>query len=318
MTAALLLLLAPAADPPVRPDDPISVPAPYLRVDRRADVPAETAGVLKDVAVPELGVVKAGDPVATLADDEPAVALAIAEQELATAEREAAETSARDFAAEAVAFARTAADRMEATREKNPRAVSRDELDERRRTLAEAEATLAQRTLELDIRRRAVARKKLDVRLAELELARHTLTAPLGGVVEEHLVQPGEWVEKGTPVVRVLRLDVLRAEGFADFDRVRDRLGAPAVVTYVPTNADGSDGEPVRVGGRVTFLGSEVVPTSGDVLVRATIENAELRLRPGLRVELEIGDPVPAGERPGGAPPGGDGEPGGGEPGGTE
>lgn len=256
----------------------------FLRVDQNADVPAETAGVLAELTVPELGVVAAGDVVARLDDGAAVIARDAAAGQLALLRRQAEEDSARAFAEQAVAFARDALARIEAIRERNPASASLDELDDRRRLLAEAEATLAQRTFDKEVKGLEAAAEELDLRLAERTLAKHALKSPLAGVVEERLRRPGEWVEPGTAVVRVLRLDVLRAEAYADYDAVRDRLNAPAAVIYTPP-----DGPPVRRAGRVTYVGSEVVPSTGEVRVRATIDNAGLRLRPGLKVRLEIG-----------------------------
>ncbi|QDT14778.1 efflux RND transporter periplasmic adaptor subunit [Alienimonas californiensis] len=272
--------------------DVLTIDSAFLRVDQKADVPAETAGVLAELTVPELGEVKEGDPVARLDAAAAVIARDAAAGQLALTRREAEEDSAREFAAASVEFARTALERIEAIRERNAASASLDELDTRRRALAEAEATLAQRTLEQDVKKLKVAAEELDLKLAELTLKRHTLTSPLAGVVEERLRQPGEWVEPGSPVVRVLRLDVLRAEGFADYDAVRDRLGAPAAVIYQPTGdtpGTSSAEKPIRRVGRVTYIGSEVEPSTGEVRVRATIDNAGLRLRPGLKVRLEIG-----------------------------
>lgn len=294
MPAALALLFIPlAAAPPATGETPaagtLTIAHAFLRVDQKADVPAETAGVLAAMTVPELGVVQVGDAVATLDDAAATIARDAAAGRLALTRRQAEEDSARAYAAAAVQFARTALERIEAIRVRNPASASLDELDDRRRILAEAEATLAQRTLERDVKRLEAAADELDLKLADLTLARHRLTSPLAGVVEEHLRRPGEWVEPGAAVVRVLRLDVLRAEGFADYDAVRSRLGAPAAVIYQT-----ADGPAVRRVGRVTHIGSEVEPSTGEVRVCATINNAGLELRPGLKVRLEIGAGNPA------------------------
>ncbi|NNJ26900.1 efflux RND transporter periplasmic adaptor subunit [Alienimonas chondri] len=285
MPAALFALLLAGAPP----SGTVTIEAAFLRVDQKADVPAETAGVLSKLAVPELGVVKQGDVVATLDDAAARIARDAAAGQLALTRRQAEEDSARAYAETAVEFAREALSRIEAIRERNPASASLDEVDNRRRSLAEAEAALAQKTLDKEVKTLEVAAEKLDLELAEHTLARHQLTSPLAGVVEEHLRQPGEWVEPGTPVVRVLRLDVLRAEGFADYDAVRDRLNAPAAVIYTVPGAP-PEQKPIRREGRVTYIGSEVVPSTGEVRVRATIDNAGLELRPGLKVRLEIGD----------------------------
>ena len=168
--------------------------------------------------------------------------------------------------------------------ERNAASVSPQELDERRRLVAEAETTLLQRTLEFEVNALTVRARETDVREEELKLARHTLPAPLDGVVEEHYLQAGEWVEPGTPVLRVIRLDVLRAEGFVHHADARGRVGA-AVAVLVPA----ADGTTRRYPGVVTFVGNEIEPATGEVLVRAEVKNEDLALRPGLKVRMRIG-----------------------------
>ena len=52
--------------------------------------------------------------------------------------------------------------------------------------------------------------------LAAQKVERHQVLAPLSGMVVEIHRQRGEWVEPGDKVLRIVRLDRLRAEGFVD------------------------------------------------------------------------------------------------------
>ena len=56
--------------------------------------------------------------------------------------------------------------------------------------------------------------KAADYQAAQQAVSRHRITAPLGGVVVQVLRHRGEWVKPGETVVRIVRLDHLRAEGF--------------------------------------------------------------------------------------------------------
>ncbi|MDG2223276.1 MAG: HlyD family efflux transporter periplasmic adaptor subunit, partial [Rubripirellula sp.] len=49
-------------------------------------------------------------------------------------------------------------------------------------------------------------------KLAELALKNHQVLAPWDGVIAKRFHQQGEWVKRGDPVLRLIRLDRLRAE----------------------------------------------------------------------------------------------------------
>ena len=55
---------------------------------------------------------------------------------------------------------------------------------------------------------------KAKVELADEQLRRHHINAPIKGEVVEIMFREGEWVEPGNPVLRIVRLDRLRIEGF--------------------------------------------------------------------------------------------------------
>ena len=296
MHLAPLLAVALVQTAPDAAARPVAVDPVFLRIDRQADVPAEVAGVLAEVLVAERGGATAGAPLARLKSDAAEIAVEQAKDELAIARRRAEDDSAKKFAEVAVEFARKALSRAEKARERNAAAVSPQELDERRRLLAEAETTLLQRTLEFEVNALTVRAAETDVREEELKLARHTLPAPLTGVVEQHYLQPGEWVEPGTPVLRVIRLDVLRAEGFVPHAAARGRVGAAVAV-----EVSAPDGTARRYPGTVTFVGNEIEPATGEVLVRAEVNNTDLSLRPGLKVRMVIG-PSPVGRASGLSP----------------
>ncbi len=121
------------------------------------------------------------------------------------------------------------------------------------------------------------------VRTAERELTRRTVRAPVAGEVVSNYRQVGEWVEPGERVLRLVRLDRLRAEGFLPAaDGGRELMGT--AVKFVVT----IDGKSREFAGRVSFVSPEIDPVNEQVLVWAEIENPEpgFPLRPGLRGKL--------------------------------
>jgi macrolide-specific efflux system membrane fusion protein len=98
----------------------------------------------------------------------------------------------------------------------------------------------------------------------------------------------GEWVQPGEKVLRILRLDRLRAEGFVDARNLeRELLDAPVKVRV------SLPGQPeAEFSGRVVFVSPEIDPVNSQVRIWADIENPKLELRPGLRAAMTI-DPKP-------------------------
>jgi multidrug efflux pump subunit AcrA (membrane-fusion protein) len=122
------------------------------------------------------------------------------------------------------------------------------------------------------------------VELSKLALAKRQIRAPLRGVVAEVFRHAGEWVEPGTRVMRLVRLDRLRAEGFVKADLISGNLrGTPAAITVRRTGQ-----RPMTFQGEVTFVSPEIDPVNGQVRVWAEVDNPKLLLRPGMKAEMTI------------------------------
>ena len=110
---------------------------------------------------------------------------------------------------------------------KSPRSVSDSETD-RLRLLVEKgslEIEQAQRDFASAASSRQVKENECKVALEKLD--RHRISAPITGIVVRAYRSRGEWVKPGDPVVRILRLDRLRAEGFLEVSRRGPRLAGP-------------------------------------------------------------------------------------------
>ncbi len=176
------------------------------------------------------------------------------------------------------------------------------EIDELKSTLAEeiiagqkliveqARLEVARAEAELEVSGLQVTLKEHEQRLAEVDLQRRVVVSPLDGVVVERYHDPGEWIEPGQPVLRVLRLDPLWVEGFIDVaDLARCEKGCPVALTVSLDQK-----QTTTVKGRIVFIGREVDPVNREVLLRAEIQNPDLDLLPGMEGELTI-LPRPAG-----------------------
>lgn len=153
-------------------------------------------------------------------------------------------------------------------------ALRRKELDLKQAAHEQEIAVIGQRVREHDL---TVARR---------ELERRRIKAPLDGVVVQIHRRKGEWVEPGEKVLRILRLDRLRAEGFVQSKEVRrDLVGLPARVTVTLPDKGKADFQ-----GTVVFVSPEIDPVNGQVLVWAEVDNPapDFVLRPGMRATMSI------------------------------
>ena len=111
------------------------------------------------------------------------------------------------------------------------------------------------------------------------------MRAPFAGVVALVRGRAGEWVEPGAPVLRLVAVDRLRAEGFAPASIV-----ASAPVGSRVKFALSRDGEaPPSAGaieGTLKFISPEIDPVTSQVRIWAEIDNTAGQLRPGQQGQL--------------------------------
>lgn len=149
-------------------------------------------------------------------------------------------------------------------------------IDRLRHELSEASSARGVAELTIESLRRAVS-------IAEQRLAKSQLKAPLNGIVVEQLRHTGEWVEAGDPVFRIIRLDLLLVEGYADARQVPQSVRGSKVVVH----CEEGDNR-VSVEGKVVFVSPEIDPVSQQVQIRAEIPNPTLTLRPGQSARMII------------------------------
>lgn len=123
--------------------------------------------------------------------------------------------------------------------------------------------------------------KTQSLELAKLRLSKRSVRSPLQGEVVGLLRNRGEWVEAGTPIARVMRLDRLRVEGFVPAARgVRRLVGRQARIQLPGSN--------VIVTGVVTYVSAEVDSVNEQVAIHIEFDNQDLAFRPGESVRAVI------------------------------
>lgn len=248
----------------------------------QVDVPAQEAGALTRLMVKEGGLVRTGELLAQVDDEEARLAVAKAKMEFEIARAEAANDLKVRIAQKASEVAQTELKRARESVKAYPKSVSATELDRLSLTADKTLFEVDQAKHERGIARLTQGLKENEVQQAQRKLIRRQVLAPLDGMVVQTHRHVGEWVEPGEKVIRLVRLDRLRVEGFLNAGAVGGRLAGSRVRLIVDL-----PGKPNSTfDGAITFISPEINPVNGQIRVWAEVENKGLQLRPGQRGTL--------------------------------
>lgn len=284
LVAGLLSLLIVGADPQAE----IRIDSAQLTLIEQADISASESGLLSNVQVREGQMVESGEVLARVDDREARILRERAMTELKLARSAAENDVTVRFAKLAAAVAKAELLRAQESNEKFPKSVSATEIDRLKLLADKAELEIEQAELTLNQAQLALQVKTYDIDKASLSLERRQLKAPFPGMVVQSKKHRGEWVEPGTPVMRLIRLDRLRAEAFLSAKDLPQNLVGRKVMFVVQTSSADSP----KHEGELVFVSPEVDPVNGQVRIWAEIANQELKLRPGQTASLIIG-PAP-------------------------
>jgi len=262
----------------------LPVDSVLITLSEYVEVPARDAGALDALDVREGAQVKPGDVLGQLDQREAILAQRRAELEFELATRQAKNDSKVRLARRGQEVAQAELKRGLDSVEKYRQSVTPSELDTLRLNADTAAIELEQALHDLAMAVGSRDLKRNELETSVLRVEHRKIVAPIAGVVVQLKRQRGEWVEPGTPVLRMVRMDRLRAEGFIHARDLADNvLGRPVKLTVdLP-------GKPqTAFHGVVTFLSPEVNPVNGQVRVWADIDNPELLLKPGLPASMRI------------------------------
>lgn len=271
------------SSPPAQAGD-IHIESVLIRLIDQVDVPARVLGPLVDVHVREGNAVAKGDLLAQIDDRDARLSEQRAKGEDAVAQHEAADDVAIRSAQTAWELAKSDYARLNAAFRVRPASVSDAELEKAKHDADQAKLDMEQARSDLESARLKAQLTATDLQLASQEVEFRKIKAPMDGVVVTVQKRSGEWVKPGDKVVRIVRTDRLRAEGFVSADDVlRDLTGAKVTVEPVL-----SAGVSISFSGKIVFVSPEIDPVNGQVRIWAEVENPDGRLRPGLRAKMTI------------------------------
>lgn len=289
LAATLPLCAAAQEAAPDRPspgeDQPgLQVEGAQLTLIEQVNVPAREAGVLQSVSAREGDLVTEGERLAVIDDAEAQLDKRRAEIELQIAREKAEKDIKVRLCRKSAEVAWAELRRSEESNRQFKGAVSQAEVERQRLTAEKADLEIEQAEHERVLDQLTATLKENEVAAAIRAVERRHILAPLAGMVVQVDRRAGEWVEPGETVLRMLRIDRLRAEGFVHADDATAELvGRPVVFTV-----ESPGRPPVRGEGKVTFISPEINPVNNQVKIWAEIDNPKLALRPGLQGRLMI------------------------------
>lgn len=265
-------------------DVELTVNPVLLKVIQEVDVPAFQEGPVAEIQVSEGQVVQIGEPILQMDDQRARFRLQQAELELKIAKSKAENRSAVLVAEKEARVAQSSLQRALESRKRFPDSPSQAEVDDIELKLAQAQFHLAQAKHDFELAELARDLADKNVALANFEVDRHKIKAPIQGAVIEVIARKGEWVQPGQPLVRIMQVNRLKVEGFLKRESVHSGLLNRRVTIVL----EGTDGEKGRYTGQIVFVSPVVDPNDRTQRVVAEVENPKGELGPGLRAKMLI------------------------------
>ena len=264
----------------------IVVPSAILSVIEKVDVPAPEAGILKSLAVREGVRVEAGQSLAQIDPHEQQLLAEVVSEDLLLAQCEAESDISVRLAEKEHQVARVELQRAESVNADFPNTVSAKEVDRLKLAVESTKLKIEHAHFERALLALQIQRTEADLKLAQYRVDRLAISTPIPGVVAQIDKSAGEWVDKGELVLRIVRVDRLKVEGYvAVSDAVNGLVGRPV---EVEAGINGS--EPVKALGKIAFVSPEAEPVDAQVRFWAEVDNSAMQLRPGLTVSVKILD----------------------------
>lgn len=274
-----------SGDDPTSGSDDIRIDSVLVSLIEQVEVPAREVGQLNRMLVKEGATVQKGDVLAQIEDTEAMLLMQQAKLEFTMAQLKATNDVNLRFAQKSHEVAKAELQRAEDSIKKYPKSISKTELDRLKLTAEKAELEIEQAAEESKTTKLEADLKRNAEQIAELAVQTRKVISPITGMVVQIMTREGEWVRPGDTVLRILKLDRLRAEGLIDASRLQDRdlKNRPVVLLVNPGTKQQREFK-----GIVSFVSPEISPVNNQTRVWAEIENPELKLKPGMRASLII------------------------------
>lgn len=247
-------------------------------------VPAQEAGVLVTLEAREGLYVTAGQELARIDDAQARLEAKQAMYDQTVAKKQAENDINVRFAHKSCEVAKSEWTQAQMANREVKGSITATEM--RRLLLAseKAELQIEQAERDMEVAVATMEAKGVALELANMKIERRTIRSPLSGLIVELFHHKGEWVNPGDPLLRILRMDRLRVQGFLN---VRD-FGPEVAGALVTVQVAMPGGRIESFPGKIVYVSPEVEPVTGDFRVWAEVENRKLTLRPGVSATMVI------------------------------
>ncbi|QDT88533.1 efflux RND transporter periplasmic adaptor subunit [Gimesia algae] len=274
-----------AADDKSTDSSELQIDSVLVSLIEEVEVPAREVGQLNTIKVKEGMTVEKGAVLAQIEDSEAMLLLQQAKLEYEMAQLKATNDVDLRFARKAYEVANAELQRAEDSIKKYPKSISKTELDRLKLTAEKSELEIEQASEERKTTQLEASLKRNAEQIANLAVQRRKVVSPIKGMVVQIMIRDGEWVRPGDTVLRILRLDRLRAEGLINASRLQeqDLMNHPVTLIVNPGTK-----QVMEFQGKISFVSPEINPVNNQTRVWAEIENPDLKLKPGMRASLII------------------------------
>jgi membrane fusion protein (multidrug efflux system) len=146
-----------------------------------------------------------------------------------------------------------------------------------------SQAQLDQAETQLKLMRSRTEAAEAELGMQERALADAIVRAPFAGLIADRLVSRGEFVAPGQKLFELVSLDPIEVEfHLSEIDSSRVRVGNDVAVRVAPFPDE-------TFGATVTIVSPTIDPRTRTLRVKAQLENADGRLRPGLFARVDLG-----------------------------
>ena len=252
------------------------------------ELPSQESGAIASLEVRENDTVSADQVIAKLEGKIAELEKAAAGLQVQVAKSEALDESEIQLAEEFVEETKLQADMYQEMANKGT--TSQTEFRQRQLAEKQAKVRLVQSKIAKQQREMKWKLAQSAVIIGEQKVDRLTLRSPISGTVTRIDHRAGEWVQAGTTVVKIIRLDEVRIDFFVNLDQI-DRpslIGRP-----VKVNSKSGTTEWLFAG-RISSYDPDVT-AAGQIRVHATVQNQKTGdhwlLIPGMTVSMQLQKP---------------------------
>lgn len=248
---------------------------------RNTLVASEAPGIVRHIAVKAGAKVDEKGLLVRLNDE-----TFIAEYDIAVAEEEIAKLEARnnvnvEYAQKSAEVAAAILEKSVSANKLYANAIPAIEIEKLRLEWEQARLSGEQAAMEWDAAQWNEKLKQRKQQAAKVRLDSRQVHAPFAGKIAQIFVQPGQWVNAGEPIVRLMNSERLRAEAYLDEALIRNvSVGQTAYFEYTLAK------ETEKVPATITFVGEEIV--EGIFQVWAEFDNPDRRHLPGIEGRLIV------------------------------